>query len=265
MRRAWLSLLVFVMLLCSRDAAAQALLSVGPDGPPPPVPPAVISRQAPGEATIRAIRLTTPLRIDGRLDEAAYTEFPSISGFIQQDPQEGAPASEQTDIWVFFDEDNIYVVGRCWDSRPDRIVANDMRRDGSRIPSNDQIGFTFDTFRDRRNGYSFELTALGGRLDKELSNDGVTFNRDWNGVWEAAGSIFEKGWIIETRIPFRSLRYREGPNQVWGFQVRRRVLWKNETSYITAIPRSIGGRGHDRVSLHPALVGLVKVNRLFGF
>ena len=226
------------------------------DGPPPPVAPAVITRDASGHATIRAVRLTTPLRVDGRLDEEIYSSVPSISGFIQQEPVDGAPATEETEVWVFFDDDNIYVVGRCWDSHPERMVANEMRRDGARVPRNEDFAFSFDTFHDRRNGFNFEVTPVGGRLDTEIINDGAVSNRDWNPVWEAVAARFEHGWNVETRIPFKSLRYRPGADQVWGFQVRRMVRWKNEISYITRIPAAIGERGHHHVSLSPTLVGV---------
>src|SRR5204863_334773 len=175
--------------------------------------------------------LTRALRIDGRLDEEIYSTVPSISGFIQQEPVDGAPATEETEVWVFFDDDNIYVVGRCWDSHPERMVANEMRRDGARVPRNEDFAFSFDTFHDRRNGFNFEVTPVGGRLDTEIINDGAVSNRDWNPVWEAVAARFEHGWNVETRIPFKSLRYRPGADQVWGFQVRRMVRWKNEISY----------------------------------
>src|SRR5215510_11892871 len=86
------------------------------DAPAPPVPPAVISRDVSGRAIVRAVRVTTPVRIDGALDDPLYSTVPSISDFIQQEPQEGEPATEKTDLWVAFDEDNIYVSFRCWES-----------------------------------------------------------------------------------------------------------------------------------------------------
>ena len=86
-------------------AGSREAVPVGYDGPPPPVPPEVITRDAAGRVTVRAVRIETPLRIDGRLDEAVYGEVPAISGFIQNEPMEGAPASEKTEVWVFYDRD----------------------------------------------------------------------------------------------------------------------------------------------------------------
>ncbi|MCY4599494.1 MAG: hypothetical protein OXF27_06200, partial [Acidobacteria bacterium] len=85
------------------------------DGPPAPVPPDVITREG-GRATIRAIRLAAGIRVDGQLDEPVYAQVAPVSGFIQQLPDEGAAATERTDAWVMFDDENFYVAGRCWDS-----------------------------------------------------------------------------------------------------------------------------------------------------
>ena len=115
---------LFLLLL-----PAQALAQAGID-PPPPVSPATITRSPDGRATIRAVRVTTPLKIDGRLDEAVYAEVPPISDFIQNDPKPGEVATEKTDMWILFDDQRVYVVARCWETQPERIVANEMRRGG---------------------------------------------------------------------------------------------------------------------------------------
>ena len=125
----------------SRDRAPN---SVAPD----PVAPATVSRTPDGGVTVRAVRLPEPLRIDGRLDEAIYKTVPPISDFIQQEPAEGAPATEKTDAWVFFDSQNIYIAAHCWDSHPEREIANEMRRDGQQILQNENFTVIFDTFHD---------------------------------------------------------------------------------------------------------------------
>ena len=123
------------------------------DGPPPPVAPAVINRDAEGRATIRATRLTEALTLDGQLDESVYATVPAISDFIQQMPDEGAPASEKTDAWILFDEANLYVGARIWDSAPpSEWIANEMRRDSFQLFQNETFWVGLDTFYDRRNG-----------------------------------------------------------------------------------------------------------------
>ncbi|MGE3507614.1 MAG: DUF5916 domain-containing protein, partial [Vicinamibacterales bacterium] len=225
-------------------------------GPPPPVAPATISRDSSGRATLRATRLTAPLRIDGILDEPMYESVQAMSDFIQNDPLEGAPATEKTEVWIFFDNDNFYVVARCWESQPERMISNEMRRDGSGIPMNESFAWSLDTFLDRRNGVFFEMSPIGGRMDAQVSNE-RTVNNSWNPVWEFKTGRFAQGWTVEEKIPFKSLRYRAGTAQVWGFQAKRRNQWKNETSFLGPVPRSFGGAAHFRaLSLSPTLVGL---------
>ena len=121
------------------------------EGPPPPVAPEVITRDDQGRATARAVRVDEPLNIDGELDESIYTRVTAMSDFIQNDPDEGALATERTDVWILFDDEHVYVVARCWETQPDRIIANEMRRDNTRIVRDDNFAWSFDTFYDRRN------------------------------------------------------------------------------------------------------------------
>ena len=229
------------------------------DGPPPPTPPATITREG-GQATMRAIRLLAGIRVDGRLDEPVYDRVPPVSGFIQQLPDEGAPATERTDAWVMFDDENFYVAGRCWDSAPPSAwVATEMRRDAFNMLNNDLFGFLIDTFYDRRNALLFYANPAGGFVDQAITNEGNP-NRDWNPVWDVRTGRFDGGWTIEMVVPFKSLRYRPGRGQVWGIQIRRTVIRKNEWAYLTLIPISaagFGGRGGVfRVSAAGTLVGL---------
>jgi len=224
-------------------------------GPPPPVAPAVVSRDDTGRVTLRAVRLSTPLRVDGRLEEEIYRTSEAVSDFIQNDPKEGAPATERTELWVLYDRDNVYVAARCWESQPDRLIANEMRRDSVNIVQNDGLAFGFDTFYDHRNAVFFEINAVGGRIDGQITNERL-MNLDWNPVWRAQVARFEGGWTIEVAVPFKSLRYQPGRAQVWGFNARRVNQSKNEVSYIARIPAAMQRRGHFLASLMATLVGV---------
>ena len=228
------------------------------DGPPPPIPPDVIRRDEQGRATIRAIKLTEDIRLDGQLDEQVYHTVQAITGFIQQNPDEGAPATEKTESWILFDERNLYVAARIWDSAPpSEWVADEMRRDATQLRQNDTFAVVFDTFYDRRNATTFYTNALGALGDVAITNEGNP-NMDWNPVWDVRTARFEGGWTVEMEIPFKSLRYQPGPTQVWGVQLRRNVRRKNEWAYITPLPISAGGSGAAilRVSKAATLVGL---------
>ena len=245
----------------AREDAEVAALSALIDGPPAPVAPAVINRDESGNATVRAIRLTAPIELDGRLDEAIYREEMPISGFMQVLPGDGDPATEKTEAWVTFDENNIYVGARVWDSAPESDwVANELRRDIGQLMNNDNFGVAFDTYYDRRNGVFFYVNPVGGHSDIQYVNEGNP-NRDWNPIWEVRTDRFEGGWTVEMQVPFKSLRYRPGREQVWGLQMRRTVRRKNEWNYLTQIPRSTVGGGSGgsavmRISRWATLVGL---------
>ena len=261
MNRTILRVLVAPLLVLAPLASARAQETSDPDppfavdGPAPPVSPAVISRDAAGRATVRALRLSTPLRIDGQLDEGVYQSVPSFSGFIQTEPVSGVSPTEQTEVWVFFDRDQVYVSVRCWESHPERIVANEMRRDHMNIIQNDQVAFFFDTFYDRRNAVVFNVNPIGGRMDGQVTDE-RQYNGDWNPIWDVATGRFEDGWAVEARIPFKSLRYRPGRAQVWGFNVLRSSRWRNEVSFLTRVPDGVGTRGLMVVSSAATLVGL---------
>ena len=225
-------------------------------GPPPPTLPDTISRDDQGHATVRAVRVGTPMRVDGRLDEAIYGSVRPASGFIQMEPRAGELATEKTEVWVFYDADNVYVSFRCWESQPDRTVVNEMRRDSGNIRQGDSIEFSFDTFRDRRNAILFEANSLGGRTDLQSTNE-RQFNADWNPVWSLTAGTFDGGWTIEAAVPFKSIRYAPGTTQDWGFQARRTNKSKNEIAYLTKLPPSLGlGRADFSASLYANLVGM---------
>ena len=230
------------------------------DGPPPPTAPAVVTRDEQGRATVRAIKLDEGIQLDGQLDEAVYGTVPAITDLVQLVPVEAAPATEKTEAWIMFDDTNVYVSARVWDSAPEREwIANEMRRDTSQLRQNDTFTVFFDTFYDRRNGFNFYTNPLGARADSQFTNEGNP-NSDWNPVWDVRTGRFAGGWTAEMEIPFRSLRYRSGSPQVWGVQLRRAIRRKNEWVFLTRLPISSGGgsgsAGIFRVSAAGTLVGI---------
>ena len=241
-----------LLVVASADARAQDAVTVL--GPPPPEAPEVVARDAAGRVTVRAVRLAEPLVLDGLLTDPVYSQVRAISDFVQQEPHEGQPATERTELWIFFDDTTLYLAVRCHDSEPERIIANEMRRDGN-IFQNDNVQFAIDTFYDRRSGFSFQTNALGALRDQEIGDERTT-NTDWNTVWDVKATRTDEGWSAEFAIPFKSLRYRASGAQVWGINMQRQVRWKNERSYLSGVPASYGGRGINKLSSAATLVGL---------
>ena len=236
-------------------SAVSAVALPAIDGPAPPIAPGVINRDERGRATIRATRLERPLRIDGRIAEEVYQIVPPISDFIQQVPNEGASATEPTEVWIFYDNDNLYISVRCVDSDPERIIATEMRRDHSSIfQGGDSFTVVLDTFYDHRNGFFFQTNPLGAERDQAVV--GGLQQGSWNAVWDVKADRFANGWSAELIIPFKSVRYRQSGPQIWGINFRRIIKRKNEVANLTLIPASFASSGMYQLGFAATLVGL---------
>ena len=254
----WCGLVSLALLAGAANAAQDTAETVPPliiHGPAPPQPPDVISRDANGRATMRAIRLVESLRVDGALDERVYQDVRAVSDFIQTEPVEGAPATEKSEVWVLFDDEHLYISFRCWAENPEaELVANDMRRDSYGVASGEFVDLVFDTFYDGRNSVNLTVNPIGGRMDGQITDERDYFG-DWNPIWDVRTGRFDGGWTFEAAIPFKSLRYKPGRTQVWGINLARHVknAEKNEISYLVPIP---AGLSILQTSLAGTLVGL---------
>jgi len=235
----------------SEEAPANVVF----DGAPPPVPPAVATRDERGRITLRASRLDRPLQIDGRMDDEIYGATLPIEYFEQQVPHEGERATEQTQAWIFFDDNNLYFSARCFDEHPDRIIANELRHDSVNIfNGGDSMTLVLDTFYDHRNGVLFQTNPLGAQREQAIA-DGQ-YIESWNTIWQVRSARFEGGWSTEMVIPFKSLRYREAGPQIWGINFRRVIRSKNEYAGVTPMPAAFGGSGLAQMQVAATLVGL---------
>lgn len=178
------------------------------------------------------------MQIDGELTESAWAKAPVVTGFVQRVPNEGAPATHQTEVRVAFDATAIYVAVNALDPDPDRIVGILTRRDGE-SPS-DWVAIHLDSFYDRRSAYEFGVNAAGVKYDRYWFND-TSSDRGWDAVWDVAVSRHAGGWRAEFRIPFSQLRFRPADSSVFGFAAVRTIARLNETSTWPILPRSASG------------------------
>jgi len=246
------SVLCALLCLVAVTAAAQPAQAV-PSAAPTAESPIVV-RGADGAVTVRVTRVSQPLALDGELKEEIYARVPAIDGFLQQEPNEGEPATEQTQVWLFYDDRNIYVSARLHDSEPEREIITEMRRDGQGTNDNESFGVVFDTFHDRRNGFLFQVSLAGGLYDGYITDE-RDMNRDWSTVWDARTARLPDGWSVEMAIPFKSLRFPPGEHQ-WGINLKRVVKWKNENQYLTRMPGALGRRAINKLSSAATLVGI---------
>jgi hypothetical protein len=223
--------------------------------PAEPVPPAVIARDEDGNVTVRAVRAVAPIRVDGALDDRHYKDVPPMSDFVQVEPRPGQPATERTEVWVAFDDNNLYLTAKAIDSDM-KLVATEMRRDSNTMfQGNDVVTFVLDPFYDRRNALSFTINPIGGRSDTQVTNE-RQFSQDWNPVWTVKTGRFDGYWTVEAQIPFKSIRYGEGRFQVWGFNVARIKRSKNEMSTLSRVPPARGNASMMQTSFAATMVGL---------
>jgi len=175
-----------------------------------------------------AHRLTEPLRIDGRLDEAVWATAPSHRGFVQKEPFEAQPAQHDSEVWILYDEDAVYVGARLYDESPGTIARNMVRRDSNYNGQFDYFEVMFDPNLDRRTGYRFRVSAANVQTDRYLFDDGGE-DAAWDAVWSSGVQIADDGWHVEMRIPLSQIRYEQGSeNRPWGLNFGRRRAADNE-------------------------------------
>ena len=220
------------------------------------------------QATVRAVRISGQVvRVDGRLDEPVWQTATPASGFRQREPQEGAAASEATDVRVLYDENTLYIGIVAHDREPDAVISRLLQRDqvmsvdffGAPIfAGDDAVAILLDTFHDHRNAFVFATNPNGAEFDALITDEGREFNRDWRGVWRVAAVRTSDGWSAEFAIPFRTLRYPAGDTP-WGFNVARVIRRKNEETLWQSWKRD--GSGFARVSNAGTITGLTGLPR----
>jgi hypothetical protein len=206
---------------------------------------------------VLATRAASPIRLDGVLDEEAWSTAPVATGFVQSEPREGEPASEQTEVRILYDEDNLFVGVFARDSDPAGIMVNELKKDFS-TQTQDIFEIIVDTFHDGRNGYQFATNPKGAKWDAQMVSEGREVNANWDAIWDVRTTMGEGGWYAEMQIPFRTLRFPASSLQTWGVNFLRRVRRRNEDSYWSPIPRI---HNITRVSLAGSLDGLQGIKR----
>ena len=196
--------------------------------------------------TLEALRIDSPIRVDGVLDEAAWGQAPVGSNFTAREPEDNRPAAQQTEFSVVYTENVLYFGIRAHDPEPEAIVAKELQRDSDHGRNDDSLAIVLDTFHDQRNSVTFEVNPLGARTDSLVTDEGKDQNVEWNGVWNATARTTAEGWQAEVAIPFSTLRF-DPARSVWGLNVRRVVRRTNEESNWAPIGREIGPRAVSRM------------------
>ena len=181
-----------------------------------------------------AIRLSDEesISLDGRLDEDIWQRAEAAADFVQVEPSNGDLATEPTEVRIAYDSESLYLGILCFDSEPEKVLGNQLERDGF-LSADDRFMWTIDTYLDGRTGYFFEINPLGSIGDSLVGSGGGGFGggggRAWDGIWMARVVKSDLGWTAEIEIPFRTVNFDpEAP--AWGINFQRSVRRKNEES-----------------------------------
>ena len=208
-----------------------------------------------------ALRLDEAERIvlDGVLDEEVWQRAQPAADFLQQNPDNGQPATERTEVRIVYNPQRMYLGVICFDSEPDKLIGFQRRRDEN-TGSDDRFQWTMDPFLSGREGYFFEMNPSGLMADALLTAGGGQ-NRQWDGIWTGKVRRSDIGWVIEIEIPFQTLNF--DPNApAWGINFQRTVRRKNEDSLWMGYPRNQGLR---RMANTGLLEGIHDVSQGRGF
>lgn len=209
--------------------------------------------------TAHITRTDTPPVIDGRLDDPVWLETEPIGDLTQVVPLEGAEPTERTEVRIRYDSDRLYIGVRCFDRRPDLIVATQMERDAQLDPD-DRVEIVIDTFLDRRNAYFFQMSPVGSKGDALITDNGRDFNKPWDGIWEGRATIDDGGWSMEMALPFKTINFRPGLDS-WGFNINRYIKRREELNRWSGATRDLG---IFRIAVAGTLTGLEGIRQGIG-
>ncbi len=190
--------------------------------------------------SVKALRITDPIKIDGVLNEAAYASADIAGDFVQLNPHNGAPSYQKSEIRLLYDNTAVYVGAMLYDENPDSIFNFLSERDN--IGLSDYFGVYFDPYNEGLNAYGFFITPAGVQTDlRAIKKDYDYEDSSWDAVWESKTSITNDGWIVEMRIPFSALRFPQKEVHVWGLNFFRQIRRYNSNNSWSRVDNTIIG------------------------
>ncbi len=195
----------------------------------------------------RTKRVTKAPVIDGNITDETWNTVPWDTDFTQLSPTEGNKPTQKTKIKIIYDEKNLYLAVRCYDSEPDKIVKRLSRRDGN---VGDWIEINLDSYHDLRTAFAFTVTAAGVKGEEFASLNGKSWDKSYNPIWFVKTKIDEEGWTAEFKIPFTQIRFTDKEEQIWGMQIQRMDFRLNERTLWQRMPRTVAGWISNMGELH---------------
>ncbi|KAF0235546.1 MAG: hypothetical protein FD181_3443 [Prolixibacteraceae bacterium] len=180
-----------------------------------------------------AARTDIKPKIDGRLEDECWQKYGTWDGsFIQQQPHQAAPPSQETEIKILYDDKYLYFAIICHDNEPENMNPILGRRD---VNTGDMAGIALDSYNDKQTAFEFNLTAAGQKVDlMHMGEYGWDF--EWNAVWDGKTSVGDSAWYAEMRVPFTQIRFSKESEQIWGMHIWRWIHRFQEESQWKLIP-----------------------------
>ena len=172
-----------------------------------------------------------------------------VTGFLQRVPDNGASASQRTEVYIAYDDRNLYAIFLAFDDEPDLVRANLSPREN--VEDDDTVGILIDTFNDQRTGYAFRSTPLGVQWDGRWIEVTKTpgFDSSYEAVWSTEGQRTDSGYMVRMAVPLRTLRFPETGEQVWRIMFERQIPRLSEQAHWPAYSNTIQGRLNQAASL----------------
>jgi len=194
------------------------------------------------EKILKIPRFTSPPKIDGILENPVWEqEALKIEDFVQFAPKEKGVPSEKTVAYIGYDQKNLYIAFRCYDSEPQKIRASITNRDN--LFDDDWVLIFLDTFNEKRRAFEFFINPVGVQGDGIRTEEGGNENESdsWDTVFYTDGRIDEEGYTIEMALPFKSIRFPDKENKVWNIAIGRNIPRKGEIIVWPGMSREIPG------------------------
>ena len=182
-------------------------------------------------------------------------EMVKVTGFVTREPADGAEPTQKTDVYLAYDQHNLYAVFLCWDNEPQKIRARMTRRED--IFSDDSAEIMIDTFHDARRGYAFAVNPFGVQWDalwtegsiQRGSADYSGFDSSFDTIWRSDGRLTDRGYMVLMAIPFKSLRFPNTDTHEWGLILNRSIPRTNENLFWPRVSIRIQGRFNQAATL----------------
>ncbi|MEO8174640.1 MAG: DUF5916 domain-containing protein, partial [Sediminibacterium sp.] len=187
------------------------------------------------EKKLAALRISTPIRIDGNLDEAIWQQAAVADSFIANSPDYGQPCSQKTIVHILYDDQAVYIGAYLYDD-PKQVRRQLTSRDGEQRKDIDYFSVFFDTYHDHQNGFQFLVTSRNVQTDGRLLTNpsslfGPPSDYTWDAVWESNVKMQKDGWSVEMKIPYSAIRFSKKNIQDWGLNFQRYIRRTNESVY----------------------------------